>query len=332
MLTFINSGLMTSFTDMGRVHSQVNGYSQAGAIDWFSYQLANALIGNELDASALEIVAGNVEFIIGEPCFICVAGARCELSINDKSVNNIAVHWLNRDDRVKLGPAIGGVFTYIAFSAQFDLPLFKGSVCAVKREKVGGPQHNGSAIKNGQAFAYTARANINRCAMSDLTEHFKKTLAIPVISALVTAQFSKHKSLPFSFCYQDDLFANVEKQRFIAQQFNVTQQSDKMGVRLQGCSILCKVSKMTSQPMANGAIQIPSNGQPIIMRNERQTIGGYPVIGSVSSAGLAILSQATPQQLVSFVISDMDNAQIWRQFVDIALKQVLNKAVNILSK
>jgi allophanate hydrolase subunit 2 len=76
--------------------------------------------------------------------------------------------------------------------------------------------------------------------------------------------------------------------------------------------------------MANGAIQIPGNGMPIVMRNDRQTIGGYPVIGTLSQAGLAILSQATSKQELTFVPSDIKNATIWLERIDLALKAVLN--------
>ncbi|MFT6268951.1 MAG: allophanate hydrolase [Alphaproteobacteria bacterium] len=322
---------MTQWTDAGREHSQVNGYSQSGAIDWFSFQLANALCGKTLNSAALEVMAGNIEFSVSSSCLMSITGAISDISINGERVVNRQLFMLKQNDYVKIGPAVKGLFSYIAFSATFELPVFANSVCAVKRENIGGTHGDGNSIANGEGFPFVTQRTISKNASRSFNNDEHNPMYTPMLQDLIQSQFAQHKFIPFSFCYQQSSFSSIEKQRFVAHQYEVTQYIDKMGVRMTGPPVQCDVSDLTSQPMANGAIQIPGNGMPIIMRNERQTIGGYPVIGTVNSAGLAILSQATTFQTITFMATDFDTSIIWRQLIDIQLKQVLNKAMQMLS-
>ncbi|GAB55157.1 hypothetical protein GPUN_1026 [Glaciecola punicea ACAM 611] len=324
MLTIIKSGLTTQWTDSGRKGRQLSGYSQSGAIDWFSFQLANALCGNALHSPALEVMAGNIEFSVSIACAVAITGAHTDISINKQNIKNGKVFLLKKNDHVKLGPATKGLFTYIAFSAAFELPVFANSVCAVKREKTGGMQGDGKPIIDGEEFVLINAAQIDDKATRYFGKGGAQTSFTPLIKAFIASQFYTQKKLPFSFCYQQAAFSKVDKQRFIAHEFEITQYIDKMGVRLAGPPIHCELTNLISQPMANGAIQIPGSGLPIIMRNDRQTIGGYPVIGTVNSQGLALLAQATSSQKITFVATDFDTANIWRQLIDLQLKQVLN--------
>jgi allophanate hydrolase subunit 2 len=322
---------MTQWTDAGRKQCQVNGYSQSGAVDWFSFQFANAICGKALNSPTLEVMAGNIEFKVSVSCLISITGASADISINGKGIDNRQVFKLEENDCVKIGPTVKGLFVYIAFSACFSLPVFANSVCAVKRENIGGTHDDGSSIVNGEVFPFVAQANISKNALRLFYNGEFYVAPTPMLQKLIQSQFSPHKCVPFTFCYQQNNFTNVEKQRFVAHQYEVTQYIDKMGVRLAGADIQCNIANLTSQPMANGAIQIAGNGMPIIMRNERQTIGGYPVIGAVNSAGLAMLSQAIPSQKITFMATDFDSSTIWRQLIDIQLKQVLIKTRQLMN-
>jgi allophanate hydrolase subunit 2 len=187
MLTIIKSGLLTQWTDAGRTQSQVNGYSQAGAIDWFSFQLANALCGNTLNSTALEVMAGNIEFSVSTSCFMSIVGASTDIKINSTSCENKHVFILSANDVVKIGPTAVGVFTYIAFSATFDLPVFANSVCAVKRENIGGKNNDGSAIVDGDRFPFISVNCVEKKALKSFKKCLHKALYTPIIQQLIAS-------------------------------------------------------------------------------------------------------------------------------------------------
>lgn len=330
MLTILKSGLNTQWCDSGRSHVQSKGYSQSGAVDWYSFQLANALCGNPLNRAALEIVAGNIEFTTSKTCLMAVAGAHSSISINGQLAWPAYRFLLQPNDLVTIGPVTQGIFTYLAFSAIVDLPVFGNSVCAVKREKAGGLRADGSAIANGDQFLFKQTGLV--VALNSLAKKrlFERPYLSDGLKHFRDSQYAEHKEIPFSFCYQQGRFSDLEKQKFLAHRYTISHSIDSMGIRLQGPVLDCKNTTLVSQPMANGAIQIPGNGMPIVMRNNRQTIGGYPVIGAVTSAGLGVLSQASPGQSVKFIHTDFDSASISRQLIDLQLKQVLNNSRQLL--
>ena len=160
--------------------------------------------------------------------------------------------------------------------------------------------------------------------------YFEWPLA-PIIQNLMKHQLSNNKQLPILFSYQYADFTNLEKRRLLGHDYTISSKLDKMGVRLNGPSIITQSPVLTSQPMANGAIQIPGNGRPIVMRNNRQTIGGYPVIGVVNSVGLAILSQCVASQNISFTLTNIESSNISKSFIDLQLNQVLNNLRSFIS-
>jgi biotin-dependent carboxylase-like uncharacterized protein len=336
MLTIVKSGLLTQWTDSGRVNSQVNGYSQSGAIDWFNFKLANAMCGKPLTSPVLEVLGGNLKFKVDDMCLMSITGGHAQLTINDGLAIDTAqskkgkIYLVKPGDVISLGPINNGVFTYIGFSAQVNLPTFGNSVCAVKREMIGGWREDGQGLKDGDKFSFKVCHNIDKSVSRFFTNGQYHLSLAPAIQKLLSLQMSHIKTIPFSFCYQANIFNNIEKQRFLAHKYEVSSYIDKMGIRLSGPTINSVSERLTSQPMANGSIQIPGNGMPIIMRNERQTIGGYPVIGTVSSEGLAILSQAAVNQTIYFTPTDFKTSTIWRQLIEIVLKQVLNKTTLML--
>lgn len=324
-------GLIAQWTDSGRRFSQINGYSQSGAVDWFSYQLANALCANSLNTPCIEIMGGQFSFEISDPCIISITGAKTDLRVNNlkASVNQILL--LKAGDTVSIGQIEKGMFNYVSFAAKFELPLFGDSVCAVKRERKGGFTGNGSGLFEGQRLAFENSVSVNhsQCAALKKNGFFPISFS-PFINSTITQQYGNSKQLPLIFSYQDNDFSKLEKMRLLAHTYKVSDKLDKMGVRLNGPKIKSQSTVLTSQPMANGAIQIPGDGMPIIMRNDRQTIGGYPVIGVVSSLGLSVLSQTSPNEEINFIETSFESAIICRRLIDIQFNQVLNKAKNIV--
>jgi allophanate hydrolase subunit 2 len=320
-------GLLAQWSDSGRSNSQLAGYSQSGAVDWFSYQLANALCGNPLDTPAIEVMGGLFSFCISGDCIISITGAKADLRVNNKEVALNQLLLLKAGDNVSISQLTAGMFNYVSFAAIFNLPLFKNSVCAVKREKIGGSKGDGTGIAVGECFGFTTTCSLYRSKSPRLFEKGGLNIPlVPLFHSIINQQYSSHKHLPIMFSYQHTSFSNIDKRRLLAHAFKVSIKLDKMGVRLDGPSLVSQALVLTSQPMCNGAVQIPGDGKPIVMRNDRQTIGGYPVIGVVNSLGLALLSQSCAHEKVSFRLTNIESSIISRRFIDIQLNRVLNEA------
>ena len=109
--------------------------------------------------------------------------------------------------------------------------------------------------------------------------------------------------------YQKDAFSPLEQQRFFNSEFKISDRCDRMGFRLTGPKINSSIDGILSEGICYGAIQVPSDGQPIVLLNDRQTIGGYPKIGSVFSLDIPKLTQRTPDTPVRFEALSIDDAQ-----------------------
>jgi biotin-dependent carboxylase-like uncharacterized protein len=326
-------GIVAQWTDSGRKFSQISGYSQSGAVDWFSFQLANALCANSLNTPCIEVMGGQFAFEVSDACIISITGARAELKVNNNPVAPNQALLLKSGDSVSIGQIEKGLFNYVSFAAKFELPLFKNSVCAVKREQKGGFKDNGLGLVKGQQLAFE---NVFPIREKQSLARKTNTLFVckfsPFINSIIKQQYSDLKQLPLIFSYQHSEFSKCDIMRLLAHTYKVSDKLDKMGVRLTGPIVTAKSKVLRSQPMANGAIQIPGDGMPIIMRNDRQTIGGYPVIGVVSSFGLALLSQSAVNDDIHFKHTSFESAIICKRLIDIQLNEVLNKAKNVLGK
>ena len=110
--------------------------------------------------------------------------------------------------------------------------------------------------------------------------------------------------------YQQAAFDHIQQWRFFNSDYSVTERSDRMGFRLEGETIHCDLVGMLSEGICHGAIQIPADGQPIVLMNDRQTIGGYPKIGSVIPSDTARLAQLLPGSRVSFEAVSIEQAHV----------------------
>ena len=111
--------------------------------------------------------------------------------------------------------------------------------------------------------------------------------------------------------YQAEYFTSKQKDLFYQHSYQITSTSDRMGCHLQGAKITGLSTALISQPIAIGAIQIPSDGSPIILLNDRQTLGGYPILGCITRMDLLRLAQAKPNDNVRFKVV---NSSLFTQY------------------
>jgi len=341
MIRIRQAGFWASFVDAGRKHAQSRGYSQSGALDALSFNYANALLGQSLNRAAIEVTAGHFACEFNAPCFIVVTGADAELSINGKAFDINTVIYVKSGQYLKIVALRSGLINYIGikaklrFSLDNDLSgnisdhLFAGSVCAVAREKTGGIHKDGSALREKDLIDFTsdhvADACLNAEQLSDIALSITKTSAVrlsPMLLDLLNAGGKSEKKIPFSLAYQANLFSAQQLTQFFNSRYTISKHIDRMGMRLQGKALVCDTQTLASQGITFGAVQVAGDGQPIIMRNDRQTIGGYPIIGSVSKLGMAILGQATSGQEIVFMQTDFETSRQKSILVQIELQNL----------
>ncbi len=276
-LEVIRPGIISMMEDRGRFGYGDIGITQSGMADLYSGALANKLLGNAPYTPLLEISLGGAEFVSHIDTCISITGANSTLSINGRTRKPWRSHRIEPGDTIKISMASRGQRIYLAVKGGFDLPPELGSRSTTTKEGFG---HNLQAGKMLLCHEHTCRTST--LIPQELIPKFGTTLRLRLLPG-----------------YQWDIFSDRGKDLFFSSPYEVTTNTDRMGCRLSGESIGADM-QIISEPIAYGAVQIPPDGQPIIMLNERQTIGGYPKLGSIIPMDTYMLSQAQPGTKVTF--------------------------------
>jgi len=277
-LRILKAGLLTQIQDHGRVGYGDIGITQSGAADRYSASWANRLLFNPSDTPLLEILLGGVSFVVEVETAIAVTGAVAALRINGIDRMLWRVHPLKRGDRVEIGMASSGLRLYLAVKGGFRCQRELGSCATTLREGLGAKIEEDDLLLCDSAPLPPLTAT-----PLDLIPEYLDVVTLRVVLG-----------------YQSDLFSPEQRGLFFSTPYQVMQATDRMGCRLQGEPITYEAGELISEPIAYGSIQIPADGHPIILLNERQTIGGYPKIGSVIPMDCYRLAQARPGTTVAF--------------------------------
>jgi len=283
-------GILSLIQDAGRFGAFNVGLTNGGPIDSAAFQWANRLCVNELNATAIEISLGGLALIAQLDTTIAVTGANMPLTINGQIKELWRSHHVKTGDVIKLGFATQGVRSYLAVAGGFTIPESFGSTSTVCREGIGGL--SGEKLKGG---------DILPCASK-----YRATNLILI--ERLRPRFSKEAILRTIPSYQQQHFSSQQQRLFFSSEYTVSKSFDRMGYRLEGKKILCDIDGILSEGICHGAVQIPPDGQPIVLMNDRQTIGGYPKIGAVSSIDTAKLGQLNQGCKVRFEPISMEQA------------------------
>lgn len=278
----ITAGVLCTYQDLGRFKQGHLGLTTGGPADKAAYLWANRLLNNPVNSPVLELSFGGLKLIASDFTTIAITGADAPLTINGQLKETWQSHTIKPDDEIEIGFASQGCRIYLAVAEGFIVKQQFGSASTVLREKMGGL--DGSAIKANQclAFSRTDKRQLYRLKAADIPCYPEKLML-----KLVTG-------------YQFPSFSHYETAQLFTNEYQVSGQCDRMGYRLTGPAIKSGITKMFSEGICKGAVQIPPDGQPIVLSNDRQTIGGYPKIGSVLSLDLDNLMQCTRGNQVSF--------------------------------
>lgn len=282
-LRVLSAGILTQLQDCGRFGYQHLGLTTGGATDEHAFLWANRLLDNRCDSQVLECCFGGLTLQAEQPVTIALTGADMQAKINQKRVENWATHQLQNGDQLQLGHARIGLRAYLAVKGGFQVEPTLGSVSTVMREKIGGLDGSGSPLQKGDFLPCTASQQHYHRQVPDL---FIPDYLAPMIAGVIPAS--------------KKYFSDTESRQFFTQSWTISPQSNSMGIRLQGRAIKPEKSGIVSESTHFGAIQIPPDGQPIILLKDRQTMGGYPVIGSVFNLDAFLLSQKQPNSTIRF--------------------------------
>lgn len=291
-LEIVEPGLATTVQDFGRRGFQRFGISASGVMDPIALATANALVGNKAETAALEItLAGPTLTCAGADIRIAVAGANFAVSIDGRPVSSHETHDLRAGQRLSIGTAPDGARAVLAVSGGFQVTPMLGSVSTHSRSQLGGL--DGGPLRTGDRLP----------------------LAFPGLPAqphlMVSPAHRRRAQGPVRVLLgpQDDAFSTEGIATFLASDYTITALSDRMGCRLEGPRVQhAGAVGIVSDGTVFGSIQIPGNGQPIILLADRQTTGGYPKIATVISADLPRLAQLRPGERVRFEAVEEDVA------------------------
>lgn len=250
-------------------------------MDPVAAELANALLGNDASATLIEASFGGLELRADAALQLVVTGAELPLELNGEPCALWSVLNLAPGDVLRLHHPTRGCRNYLAVRGGFTVAPSFGSTATVLREGIGGIC--GKALQAGDRLEVGSAMPIERRWLPpDRRPLYPRRLTLRVVLG-----------------YQHRAFSEEALQGMFSSEYKISPRSDRMGYRLEGPAVPCKIDGVLSEGIAPGAIQIPADGQPIVLLRDRQTIGGYPKIGSALSQDCSQLTQLRPGDTVN---------------------------------
>lgn len=283
-LRILHVGSLATLQDRGRRGAQQWGFSESGASDRYAYDWANRLLANSENAAAIEITLGRLQIEFSAPTYVALTGADMTATLNGEALRNWSSHAVKAGDHLCLGYARTGLRAYLAIDGGFLAPTMFGSVSSVARENIGPYLHAPLHIGTSLSYRPTLARKRKTITPPRFIPNYQNTLELHFFASEQYAQFS-----------------TKAQQRLTTGCYTICQNSDRMGYQLRGNNIEWQHSDIVSEGIALGSIQVPANGQPIVLLSDRQTIGGYPKIGCVRREDTFQLAQRRPGQHVRFV-------------------------------
>ncbi|MDN3014601.1 biotin-dependent carboxyltransferase family protein [Paenibacillus sp. BSR1-1] len=306
----LQSGLCTTVQDMGRFGHQQHGVIVSGAMDTLALRLANRLVGNPENDAALEITLLGPKLKFHEDQLIAICGGVFSPMIDGKPVPSWRPVWVSGGSVLEFGQAKKGCRAYISFAGGIDVPQVLGSRSTYLRAEIGG--FKGRPLKKGDSLQMN-QPNDNSMQLIGLLankrDRFPFVAADWYIGETMLPSYEK-SIVRVIRGPQFDQFSQESRRVFFQQEFQISPQSDRMGYRLSGSRLeLEQPLELLSEAVTAGTIQVPSDGQPIILMADRQTTGGYPKLGFVASVDLPILAQRKPGTTIRFKEISLMEAQ-----------------------
>lgn len=304
MLTIRKSGLQTAIQDLGRTGYQRYGVIASGVMDPFAHRIANLLVGNEEADPTLEIALSGPTIEFGDDHFIAICGGDLSPTLDGQAFPMWRCQKVQKGSVLSFGEPKRGARSYLAVAGSFDLPMIMDSHSTYLRAGIGG--FDGRALKNGDILKTLPLSTERSGALGRAHKETPDWLIPP-------ARYHEEPVVRMIPGRQYPLFDESSRAKVFEEPFTVSANSDRMGYRLEGPALaLAEPEELISEAVAFGSVQVPADGNPIVLLADRQTTGGYPKIGQVASVDLPLVSQLKPGQSLRFRrISVSDAEQLY---------------------
>jgi antagonist of KipI len=296
-LEIVEISALATIQDSGRQGWRQFGVPGSGPMDGFAFHAANALAGNPIECAEVEIGLGNITLQAMQDCIIAVTGVGYQLSIYIWEFPLWGSFFVRAGWKIQLNKLEKGMWAYLAIVGGVQTLSILGSRSTYQRGAFGG--FEGRQLQAG-----------DRIKIGGLS-HLSYELAGQTLPEEARPHYQEDPSIGVILGPQRDYFTEESVETFLSGDYSVSLTSDRMGYRLEGPPLTQRGKiELISEGMTFGAIQVPANGQPIVMMADCPTTGGYPKIGTVASADLPLLAQCTPQKSrIRFQETTVEEAQ-----------------------
>ncbi|MCF2859472.1 biotin-dependent carboxyltransferase family protein [Pseudoalteromonas sp. SMS1] len=282
MLKTLKGGIQACVQDFGRLGYRHLGVSQAGVLDPLAMQYANTLLHNKADSAVIEITVGLCQFAFLAETNFAITGANLGAKLNGQPLELNWRYSASAGDKLTFSSSKDGLRAYLAVQGGYHLEAVLNSHSTDIQARFGGMA--GLPLKDGDTLNYTPHPPLPSVGA-----------ALPRYSQTLRVLAGPHSALSAGL---------------FSQTWQVLPQSNRMGIRLESDKNLCHSHSIPSQAVMPGVIQLPPSGKPIILGNDCQTTGGYPIIAQVIDADLRHVSQLAAGHACSFELVTREEARV----------------------
>lgn len=289
----IKPGLSTTIQDLGRTGYQQYGVVVSGAMDEFALRVSNLLVGNKQDEATLEVIIMGPKFRLLTDTVLSICGADLSPKLDGEDIPLWKRVPVKKGQILSFGQPKNGAYAYIAVAGGIEVPTVMESRSTYTKAAIGGIE--GRALQKGDQI---------KMGIKEVTP-----AGIGVSSAYIP-KYGSGKRIRVILGPDQGAFDQASMTRFLSEKYKVSTQSDRMGSRLEGPALsFVNGPDIISDAILPGAIQVPANGQPIVLLADRQTAGGYARIATVISTDLPYVAQLLPGSELSFEAVAVEEAQ-----------------------
>jgi antagonist of KipI len=326
----VKPGLLSTIQDLGRYGSQKYGVIASGAMDAFAHRSANILVGNTEKEATLEMTVIGARLQFDSDMLISICGANMSPTIKGHPVPMWRPVLVREGESLQLGASHEGCRCYLAVAGGFDVPLEMNSYSTYLRAGIGGWQ--GRSLKEGDQLSSKTPSDLGKQIMSKVLSVYGQEpfAAAPwFVSNQIMPPYGPNPTVRVIEGPQFNWFDEESISNFLSGEFKVQPQSDRMGYRMEGPPLaLSQKRELLSEAVTFGTVQVPADGNPIVLMADRQTTGGYPKIAQVVSVDLPLLAQTQIGSKIRFQLVSLREAQEKKLIMGMDLK-LLKKSIQM---
>jgi len=309
-LKVLRAGILSTIQDLGRWGHQRYGVPVSGVMDEFSHRLANILVGNDQAAATLEMTLVGPGFTVNADTLLAVCGGDFEARVNGEALPKARPVLVRAGSALDFGPCRRGCRAYLAVAGGLEVEPVLGSRSTFLRGAFGGWQ--GRALRRGDLLPTRDADPALYPSLFRKLRESRVPMAYPSWAATekVEALMPGPHLLRFVRGRHWTRFPEEAREIFLSSEYRIGSNSDRQAYRLMGpLMIAAEAFDVVSSGVTFGTIQVPPDGEPIILMASRQTTGGYPRLGEVIAADLPLLAQMPAGARLRFQAVDLPAAQ-----------------------